>query len=148
MAAPALAPFGALVALQAQAACTCVAIAANTVQAMAAASARNPLTVNQQFNAPFSRDFSQDIDPVTSWVMPFAFGLFPGTPRAAALVTEVRSLLALAERLVDACDEASRTLDADLGAGAGPAQPMSTGELAALRRCVQTLGGLIGSPHR
>ncbi|MEL6267765.1 MAG: hypothetical protein AAFR52_19350 [Pseudomonadota bacterium] len=133
-------PVAAMMALQAQAGMACVAITAATAQAVMAHAARVPLTVNAQFNAPFARDFSQDIDPVTTWMMPFAFGLFPASPRAAALVTEVRCLQALAARGMAACD-------AGTVQGADAALPMSSGDRAAMRRSLDALASLIGPPR-
>ncbi|MEL7347808.1 MAG: hypothetical protein AAFV96_14045 [Pseudomonadota bacterium] len=102
---------------------------------------------------PFGQGFSQDIDPVTTWtttwMLPFSFGMFPAGPRAAALITEIRSQQALVDRLIEACDaaEKARTIgdpqerDAPLTAAYGP---LGLGEMEALRQTKDNLQRLIG----
>ncbi|MEL6198070.1 MAG: hypothetical protein AAFT19_09495 [Pseudomonadota bacterium] len=95
---------------------------------------------------PFGQGFSQDIDPVTTWLLPFSFGVLPGTQKAAALVTEIRGQQALVDRLVAGCDgyDDSQAVTRARGADSQPAMPLDRGEIEALRRTKENLERLIG----
>ncbi|MEM6971671.1 MAG: hypothetical protein AAF577_02605 [Pseudomonadota bacterium] len=139
-------PFLAIMALQTQATLSAVAMMSAGVQAISAAAASGPISLNTQINAPFSRDFNQDIDPVTTWMFPFALGFLPGSQRAASLLTEMRCLHGICAALIEACDAEPRALTS--GDDAARVPPMSSGDIAAMRRSVETMNTLIGRPRR
>ncbi|MEM1384052.1 MAG: hypothetical protein AAF713_04875 [Pseudomonadota bacterium] len=52
-------------------------------------------------HAPFGQGFTLQADPTTFWLLPTAFGMLPGTPRANQLVSDVTRLQALVETMPD-----------------------------------------------
>ncbi|MEM6487982.1 MAG: hypothetical protein AAF677_06880 [Pseudomonadota bacterium] len=145
--APMLAPWAAMAQMHAQAMAAGAAMAAAGAQAMTGAAAgrapfSGPISVNAQFNAPFGRDFSQDIDPVTTWMLPFFFGFLPATARAAEVVTEFRSLRALASRAVGTAE--AETVSDLRSAAVSPTLRLSSGDLAAMQDALTRLDRLIG----
>ncbi|MEM7498698.1 MAG: hypothetical protein AAF371_11985 [Pseudomonadota bacterium] len=69
--------------------------------------------VGGDVNAPFSRDFSMDIDPVTSWTLPALFGHARGSREAAEFLEAFAQQQLLVRALIEDCRARPSTRDAD-----------------------------------